>query len=103
MDGKSVWFVDEIGTQQEMVRQIVAGQVEGTPRAERQMDPHLSHIFLSGDRAWKLKRAVQMPFVDFATIEQRKAACRAEIDINRKFGSDFYVDMVAVTRTGGRF
>jgi hypothetical protein len=43
------------------------------------IETHISRVFLAGDRVWKQKRAVTYPYVDFATVAQREAACRAEL------------------------
>ena len=49
----------------------------------RRIDTHGAVVFLSGERAYKLKRAVKFPYMDFSTAERRAAMCAAEIDINR--------------------
>src|SRR5215471_13083273 len=46
---------------------------------------HAAIVFLAGDRALKVKRAVRYPFLDFSSLDKRKAACEAELAINRKF------------------
>jgi Uncharacterized protein conserved in bacteria len=43
-------------------------------RAKR-IDTHASVVFLAGDRALKIKRAVRLPFLDYSTLEKRKGAC----------------------------
>ena len=42
------------------------------------IDTHAAIVFLAGDKAWKLKRAVWFPFLDFSTADKRHAACEAE-------------------------
>ena len=51
-----------------------------------------------GDRAFKLKRAVRFPYLDFATRDLRRTACAAEVSVNRCTASDLYLSIVAVTR-----
>lgn len=63
-----------------------------------QIDTHISAVFLAGDRAFKLKRAVRLPFLDFSTLEARKQACEAELDINRRLAPALYHGLVAVIR-----
>ena len=46
---------------------------------------HAAFVFLAGNRAYKVKRAVRYPFLDFSSLDKRKAACEAELNINRKF------------------
>jgi hypothetical protein len=60
---------------------------------------HISHVFLAGDRAFKLKRAVRYPYVDFSTIERRHAACRAELALNRRTAPQLYLSVAPILRT----
>jgi aminoglycoside phosphotransferase family enzyme/predicted kinase len=61
---------------------------------------HAAIVFLAGDRALKVKRAVRYPFLDFSSLDKRKAACEAELAINRKFAPQLYRRVVPVTRDG---
>jgi len=63
----------------------------------RRIDTHAASVFLFGDRALKIKRAVQLPFLDYSTLAQRKAACTKEMEINRPFAPDIYLRAVAIT------
>ncbi|MGD9738628.1 MAG: AAA family ATPase [Bauldia sp.] len=62
------------------------------------IDTHGAIVFLAGDRAVKLKRAVKFPFLDFTTVDRRKAACDAEIRVNRPAAPDIYLGVEAITR-----
>lgn len=62
------------------------------------VDTHISSVFLAGDRAFKLKRAVTLPFLDFASLEQRRAACEAEVALNRRTAPNLYRGLATVTR-----
>lgn len=59
---------------------------------------HASLIFLAGDRAFKLKRAVRYPYLDFSTPEKRFASCAAEVELNRRTASDLYLGVRTITR-----
>lgn len=65
----------------------------------RRIDTHAASVFLDGDRALKIKRAVRFPFLDYSTLEKRKAACDEEIRINRQFAPKIYHRVVPITRT----
>ena len=62
------------------------------------IETHGSIVFLAGTHAWKLKRAVQYDYLDFSTVERRKAMCEAEVRINRRTAAAVYRGVVAVTR-----
>lgn len=51
---------------------------------------HISRLFLAGDRVFKLKRAVRLPYLDFSTPERRLAACAAEVTLNRRTAPRLY-------------
>src|SRR5271166_5872499 len=61
--------------------------------AVTRIDTHISHVFLAGDRAYKLKGAVRRPYVDFSTVERRRRACVAELRLNRRTAPELYLDM----------
>ena len=66
-----------------------------THPAVHRIDTHAASVFLEGDRALKIKRAVRFPFLDYSTLEKRKAACDEEIRINRQFAPQIYRRVVA--------
>ena len=69
----------------------VAGRIE-------RFDTHGAVVFLAGDRAYKLKRAVRFPYMDFSTPARRAEVCAAEIRINRRTAPDLYLGVAAVER-----
>jgi hypothetical protein len=62
------------------------------------IDTHASIVFLAGKCAWKLKRAVRYDYLDFSTVERRRAMCDAEVRINRRTAPDLYRGVVPVAR-----
>ena len=59
---------------------------------------HVSTIFLSGQRALKMKRAVKFPFLDFRNLEARRVACEREVEINRRTAPSIYKGVLAVSK-----
>src|SRR4051812_19650192 len=66
------------------------------------IDTHAASVFLAGEHAWKVKQAVKFPFLDFSTLDRRKAALEAEISANKPFAPQLYVGLIAITSEGGR-
>jgi len=64
------------------------------------IDTHSAVVFLVGDRAYKLKRAVAFPFLDFSTCERRGDFCRREIELNRRTAPQIYLEALPITRDG---
>ena len=50
----------------------------------KKIETHISVVFLAGERAYKLKRAVKYPYLDFSTLDLRHNVCLAEVSINRR-------------------
>jgi hypothetical protein len=67
----------------------------------RRFDTHGAMVFLAQDRAYKLKRAVRYPYMDFSTLEKREAACRAELRLNRRTAPQLYLAAEPVRRGPG--
>jgi aminoglycoside phosphotransferase family enzyme len=57
----------------------------------------MSWVFLAGDTVYKLKKPVRFPYLDFSTLAQRKAACDAELRLNRRLAPDVYLGLAALT------
>src|SRR5438445_4358248 len=83
---------------QEPVLRLLADPATFGGAEVRRIDTHAASVFLAGDRALKVKRAVRFPFLDYSTPEKRKAACAAEIEINRPWAPEIYRRVVAITR-----
>lgn len=66
--------------------------------AIKRIDTHGAVVFLAGHNAYKIKRAVRYPYMDFSTLVKRKAACEAEIAVNREYAPDIYLAAVPITR-----
>ena len=61
------------------------------------IETHISLVFLAGDRAYKLKRAVKYPYLDFSSPEHRRRACKAELALNRRTAPALYLEVRALT------
>ncbi|MEU6417502.1 AAA family ATPase [Streptomyces spiralis] len=54
-------------------------------------ETHTAILFFAGDRAYKLKKPVDLGFLDYTTMAARRAACEREIALNRRFAPDVYL------------
>ncbi|TIQ15430.1 MAG: aminoglycoside phosphotransferase, partial [Mesorhizobium sp.] len=55
------------------------------------IETHISRVFLVGQRAYKIKRAVKLPYVNFSTAALRLAACEKEVELNSKTAPGLYL------------
>lgn len=60
------------------------------------VETHISWVLLTATLAYKLKKPVRLPFVDFASIAARKHFCEEELRLNRRFAPSLYLDVVPV-------
>ncbi len=74
------------------------GNLERGARPVERRDTHASVVFLTPERAYKLKRAVRYDYLDYSTPEKRRQACEAELAVNRRTAPDVYLGVAPVTR-----
>lgn len=86
-----------IDDQASVIAFLESPSTHGNARVDR-IDTHASVVFLAGHRAWKLKRAVRYDYLDYSTVERRKAMCEAEVRLNRRTAAAIYRGVVPVTR-----
>jgi aminoglycoside phosphotransferase family enzyme/predicted kinase len=83
--------------QPEVIAFLSSPAAHGGAEVER-IETHSAIVFLAGDRAWKLKRAVRYDYLDFSEPMRRHELCEAEVRLNRRSAPDLYRRVVAVTR-----
>ncbi len=69
--------------------------------AVEEIETHISHLFVGPQIAWKLKRAVKLPYAEFDTPERRLAICEREVTLNRRTASAYYLGVRRITWTEG--
>ncbi len=79
------------------IRALAARLHDGKPA--RVVETHISWILLTGEFAYKIKKPLDLGFLDFGTLDKRLAACREEVRLNRRLAPDLYLDVVAITGT----
>ena len=84
--------------QQEISERLSAGEAFEGQRPER-IDTHISVIFLVGDHAYKLKRALKTSYLDYQTLDARRHFCEAEIAVNRRTAPELYLAAIPVRLT----
>ncbi len=90
--------------QREVIAFLSDGRAFGLPdQPVERIDTHAAIVFLIGDRAYKLKRAVRYSFLDFSTVEKRHRVLETEHRLNIRTAPDLYRRLVPVTcDVGGR-
>jgi hypothetical protein len=63
---------------------------------------HISLVFLAGDHAYKVKKPVDLGFLDYTSLEKRRHYCNEEVRLNRRLASGVYNGVVPIVLRGGR-
>lgn len=60
------------------------------------VETHASWLLLAGDFAYKIKKQVTLPFLDYGTLAKRETCCRAELVLNHRLAPELYLDVVPI-------
>jgi aminoglycoside phosphotransferase family enzyme/predicted kinase len=73
----------------------------GAPAVEVR-ETHISWVFLAGPRAYKLKKPLVLPFLDYGSVEHRRAMCEHEVELNQRLAAGVYLGVRAIVDRDGR-
>ncbi len=93
-----------ISSQERMLSAL--GRASAYPHATgmpTRISTHVSDVFLAGDFAYKVKKPVNLGFLDFTTVASRKQACEDEVRLNRRLAPDVYLGVVPVFESDGNY
>ncbi|MGA7802953.1 MAG: AAA family ATPase [Gammaproteobacteria bacterium] len=66
------------------------------------LETHISWVLLAGEYAYKIKKPLNLGFLDFSTLDRRRHYCDEELRLNRRLAPELYLDVVAVTGSADR-
>jgi aminoglycoside phosphotransferase family enzyme/predicted kinase len=66
-------------------------------------ETHISKVFLTGEFVYKVKKEVNLGFVDYSKLDRRLYFCQQEINLNRRLADGIYLEVVPITCCHGRF
>src|SRR5262249_7027271 len=69
----------------------------------RRIDTQGAVVFLKGEEAIKIRRAIRLPFLDYSTLDKRRAAAEAEIALNRPLAPQIYKEAAPIRRIGAAY
>src|SRR5262245_54692990 len=61
------------------------------------LETHISWVLLAGSWAYKVKKPVALGFLDFSTLDKRRAYCEEELRLNRRLAPDLYLEVIPIT------
>lgn len=65
-------------------------------RTVQMIETHISWVLLAGRQAYKIKKALDLGFLDYTNLDARKSCCAEEIRLNRRTAPDIYLDVVPI-------
>ena len=71
------------------------------PASVEVVESHISWVFLVGDRAFKLRKPVVFPFLDYGTPDRRRQMCEEEVRLGRRLAPDLYLGVRPLVRSDG--
>ena len=87
-----------IDDQAELIGNLINPACYDHPVGQVQVvETHISKILLAGKFAYKIKKPLELGFLDFSTLRKRLHACHEEVRLNRRLAPDFYLGVVAIT------
>lgn len=84
--------------EQEVLALLLRPSTFPVPGAVRMIETHMSRVFLVGDRAYKMKKALRLEFADFTSLEARRLNCQREFELNQRLAPGVYRELVPVVR-----
>ncbi len=93
--------VSSTGDQTEVIEFLSSPSSYGLTQGVERHETHGAIVFLAGERAYKLKRAVKFPYMDYSTAARRREMCEQELAVNRRTAPSLYLDVRTVVRTAG--
>lgn len=64
---------------------------------------HISYVVLTGDYAYKIKKPVDLGFLDFSSLDKRRHYCREELRLNKLFAPALYLEVVQIVSLNGGY
>ena len=90
-------------SQEAVFRFLADPRTHGLAEPVGRVDTANAVVFLAGADVYKVKRAVKFPFMDLSTLDKRREACEAEIEVNRRSAPQIYLSALPITRQGATF
>lgn len=72
-------------------------QFDPPPKKCVLIETHISWVILAGSYAYKIKKALDLGFLDFSTLEKRRFFCEEELRLNKRLAPDIYLSVVPIT------
>lgn len=83
-------------TSEQILSIVTSGKFPGPKTPAEVVETHISWVILTPTFAFKIKKPVKFPFLDFSTLEKRKFYCQEEVRLNRRLAPEMYIDVLPI-------
>ena len=81
-----------------LIRSLLEANVYDHPVSDIELiETHISWVILTGDFAYKIKKPINLGFLDFSTLEKRLQCCHEELRLNSRLAAEIYLEVVPIT------
>lgn len=87
---------DALDASRQLIDALLDGRVLRGVDSPDVIETHVSWVVLTGELAYKIKKPVNLGFLDFSSLESRRLACLEELRLNRRLTPDIYLDVIAI-------
>lgn len=87
----------DLNAHRTLVQSILAGKLTGTPVPKMELiETHISSVIVSDEFVYKIKKPINLGFLDFSTLQKRQFFCDEEIRLNQRLSADIYIDVIPI-------
>ncbi|MDX1586128.1 MAG: AAA family ATPase, partial [Balneolaceae bacterium] len=73
------------------------------PHSVKHLQTHISHVFIAPPFVYKIKKPLNLEFLDFSTLQKRKYYCKRELELNRRLCDQIYLGLTSIVERDGSF
>ena len=89
-------------THKQMIEGLISAMASPGGEQPELVETHISSVILAGEYAYKIKKPLDLGFLDFSTLERRKLFCNEEVRLNGRLAPEIYLSVVPITGTHGQ-
>jgi len=96
--------IQEMSFQRQVVKALMKPEAyDEEPGRIELVQTHISFVFLTRNLVYKVKKAIDLGFLDFTTPEKRRFYCEKELELNKRLCEDMYLEVVPINRSNASF
>jgi len=90
--------LESVEREKALIESLAHGRAYDHPVEDiRVLDTHISWVVLTGSFAYKIKKPIKLDFLDYSTLAKRRNYCELELELNRRWAPDIYLDVVPIS------